>query len=218
MDEFIITGNGIPASETRMMPAFSSVASEGNYVVHVVSGQQYKVVVNSDENLLPYIETSVSGSNLRIRTRGLTGLRNRLPVEVFVTVPSLKSIIQSGSGSITTAFFEADVINCVVSGSGRLETEVEANLVEAVVSGSGRLILSGSALSGNLAVSGSGELDAWDLSVRDCDARISGSGDIWIDVSRYLKAVVSGSGYVYYSGRPQVETVVSGSGGIIQKN
>jgi hypothetical protein len=217
-DDFIIRGNGIPDSEARMMHSFSSVASEGNFIVHITSGTQHKLIIEAESNLMQYIETDVIGGHLRIHTRGLTSLRNRLPVEIFITTPSLKGVIQSGSGSITTGYFEADAFNCVVSGSGSIETAVDAGVVDAVVSGSGRLNISGSASQGNLFVSGSGKLNAEDLLVRDCDAKISGSGDIWTDVSRYLKAVVTGSGYVFYSGRPQVEIVVSGSGGIIQKN
>ncbi len=217
MDDFIIRGNGIPDSEARLMHGFSSVASEGNFIVHITSGTEYKLIIEAESNLMEYIRTEVNGGRLKIHTSGFTSLRNRLPIEVFVTTPFLHGIVQSGSGAITTGYFETDVFNCVVSGSGSIETAVDANVVDAVISGSGRLNISGSASKGNLVVSGSGKLNAGDLLVQDCDAKISGSGDIWTDVSRYLKAVVTGSGHVFYSGRPQVETVVSGSGGIIQK-
>jgi hypothetical protein len=217
MDDFIIRGNGIPDSEARLVNGFSSVASEGNFTVHITSGTQHKLIIEAESNLMEYIETEVNGGHLRIHTRGFTNLRNRLPIEVYVTTPELKGIVQSGSGSITTGYFEAETFNCVVSGSGSIETSVAANVVDAVMSGSGRLHISGSASNGNLIVSGSGKLNAEDLLVQDCDAKITGSGDIWTNVSHYLKAVVTGSGYVFYSGRPQVETVVSGSGGIIQK-
>jgi hypothetical protein len=216
-DDFIIRGNGIPDSEARLTQGFSSVASEGHFIVHITSGTQHKLIIEAESNLMEYIETEVKGGHLRIHTRGFTSLRNRLPIEVFVTTPSLKGIVQSGSGTITTGYFETDALNCVVSGSGSIETAVDANVVDAVISGSGQLNISGSALKGNMVVSGSGKLNAEDLAVQDCDAKISGSGSIWTDVSRYLKAVVTGSGHVFYSGRPQVETVVSGSGGIIQK-
>jgi hypothetical protein len=216
-DDFIIRGNGIPDSEARLVSGFSSVASEGNFTVHITSGAQHKIIIEAESNLMQYIETEVNGSRLRIHTRGLTSLRNRLPIEIYVTTPALSGIVQSGSGSITTGYFEADAFNCVVSGSGSIETSVAANVVEAVISGSGRLQISGSASSGNLIVSGSGQLVAEDLQLRDCEAKISGSGDIWTTVSQNLKAVITGSGYVFYSGKPQIEIVVSGSGGIIQK-
>jgi hypothetical protein len=218
MDDLFIRGNGIPANEGRLVSEFTSISSEGNFEVHITPGDSYEVLMHAESNLLPYIETDVKGGNLKIHVRGLHGLRNRLPMEVFITMPYLNSIAQSGSGIITTGWFEAETFTCVISGSGGIETSVEADVVDAVISGSGTLVISGVASNAALVISGSGTIDAWDLSVDRCDARISGSGDVWIDVDSYLKAVISGSGNVYYSGTPQLETVVSGSGSVIHKN
>ncbi len=217
-DDFIIRGNGISASEVRLTPAFSAVSSEGNFDVHISPGSEFDVVVHAESNLLPYIETDVRGNNLKIHTRGLTSLRNRLPIEVFVTVPYIDGIVQSGSGSITTGYFEGEEFRFVVSGSGSIETSVEALSVDAVVSGSGLLYVSGYSRFADMIVSGSGEIDAWDMEVRDCDSRVSGSGEVWIYVERRLKAVISGSGNVFYGGNPVVESQVSGSGSVIHKN
>jgi hypothetical protein len=218
IDDLVIRGNGIAVNEARLTSAFSSVSSEGNFEVHISSGPEFDVMVRAESNLLPYIETDVRGSNLKIHTRGLKSLRNRLPIEVFVTMPFIEGVVQSGSGSITTGFFEGDEIGLVISGSGSIETAVDALSVDAVVSGSGLLYISGTSRVADMVISGSGEIDAWDLDVRDCDAKISGSGDVWVYVERRLKAVISGSGNVFYGGNPVVESQVSGSGGVIHKN
>jgi hypothetical protein len=218
IDDLIIRGNGIAASEVRLTPAFSSVSSEGNFEVHISLGPEFDVVVRAESNLLPYIETDVRGNNLKIHTRGLNSLRNRLPIEVFVTVPYIEGIVQSGSGSITTGFFEGDEFSFVVSGSGSIETSVDALSIDAVVSGSGLLYISGISRIADMVISGSGEIDAWDMDIRDCDAKVSGSGDAWVYVERSLKAVISGSGNVFYGGIPIIESHVSGSGGVIHKN
>lgn len=217
-DDFIISGNGISTSEARLVPGFSGVISEGNFEVHISPGDDYEVIINAESNLLPYIETTVRDHNLRIYTRGLNQLRNKLPVEVFITTPTLTSLTQSGSGWISTGHFNGQDFRFVVSGSGTIETSADAVTVDAVISGSGNLWLVGSAYRANLTVSGSGEIDAWDFPLRYCEAVISGSGDIWTLVNRQLKATVSGSGNVYFRGNPQVESVVSGSGSVIHKN
>ncbi|SHF25380.1 Putative auto-transporter adhesin, head GIN domain [Mariniphaga anaerophila] len=217
VDDFFIDGNGIPASEVRVTTAFSSVSSDGDFDVHITPGNEYDVVVNAEESLMPYIETDVRGGNLKIHTRGLKSLRNQLPMEVFVTVPYIDKIVQSGSGSITTGYFEGDDFKIVVSGSGSVETSVDALTVEALVSGSGMVVVSGVARNAELALSGSGTIDAWELDLVNCEATISGSGDVWVYVERYLKAVISGSGNVYYGGFPAVEKHVSGSGSVVRK-
>lgn len=219
IDDFTIHGNGIVASEGRITYQFDEVKSEGAFDVHITNGDEFEVVVRAESNLLPYIETDVNNNNmLRIYFRGLHNVKNQLPMEVFVTTPYLNGVKQSGSGIITTDYFENNNFDVAISGSGVIETAVNTITLDAVISGSGNLIISGVAKQADLVVSGSGRLDAYDLTLRDCEALISGSGNMWVNVERFLNASISGSGSIYYSGEPNVETHISGSGRIIENN
>ncbi|MFW5774113.1 MAG: head GIN domain-containing protein [Tangfeifania sp.] len=218
VDDLIIRGNGIEATEARLTNRFSKVKSEGNFDVHISPGAEYNILIEAESNLIPYIETDVTGNTLRIHTQGLRNLRNRLPLKVFITMPYIDAITQSGSGIITTGFFEGEHLQVIVSGSGIIETATDAGVVDGIVSGSGNLYLSGEAVNGGFVVSGSGEIDAWDLSLRNCEATVSGSGSIWVNAGRFLKANISGSGNVFYSGTPAVEAHISGSGNVIREN
>ena len=214
IDDFTIRGNGIAATENRITPDFSRVLSEGAFDVRITRGENFEIVVNAESNILPYIETDVSGNLLRIHVRGLHSVSNRLPMEVLVTVPDLSEIKQSGSGIISTGEFETRHFDVAVSGSGSVETAVKATTVDAVVSGSGILILSGAASNADFAVSGSGKIEATRMSLNHCDAAISGSGNMWIRVDRYINASISGSGNIYYAGTPAISKQISGSGNI----
>jgi hypothetical protein len=218
IDDFIIDGNGIATSEARLTRHFSNVKSEGDFEVHISSGADYDVFIQAESNLIPYIDTDVNGNTLRIHTQGLRDLRNQLPMKIFITTPFIEDITQSGSGIITTGYFEGEHFNFTVSGSGMIETAIEAGSVDGVVSGSGSMYLSGLAANGDFLVSGSGEIDAWDLSLRNCDATVSGSGNIWVTPERFLRANISGSGNVFYYGDPDVESHISGSGNVIREN
>jgi len=218
IDDLIIRGNGIEVSEARLTNHFSKVKSEGDFDVHISPGAEYDILIKAESNLIPYIETNVTGSTLRIHTRGLRNFRNQLPLKIFITMPYIETIAQSGSGTVTTGFFETEHLNVVVSGSGKIEAAVEANSVDGVVSGSGSLYLTGQAINADFVVSGSGEIDAWEMSLRNCEATISGSGSIWVIPERYLRANISGSGNVYYFGSPAVEAHISGSGNVIREN
>lgn len=217
-DDLFIRGNGIPVNEARLVPAFSSVSSEGDFKVHILSGEVSEVRLYAESNLLPFIQTDVKDKKLRIHVQGIHSLQNQVPIEVYVTVPFPEAIVQNGSGSITTDRFVGEAVSYIISGSGSIEAIVDAEVVEAIVSGSGNLSVAGTARDATLTISGSGKIDAWNLPVQNCSIRISGSGDVWTEVDHYLKAVISGSGNVFYHGTPYLETVVSGSGSVIHKN
>lgn len=218
IEDFTIRGNGIAATQGRLVPVFNKVISSGDFQVHITKGNEFEVVINAEENLLPYIETSVSGNTLLIDIQGLHNVRNRLPMNVYITVPTLTSIKQSGSGNITTDYFTTEKMQLFISGSGSISTAVDANLVEATISGSGWMKIAGDSNQSDLAISGSGNIDSYNLLVNYCNSNISGSGNMQVYVLKSIYARISGSGNVYYTGNPTIETNISGSGKIIRKN
>jgi hypothetical protein len=218
IDDITIRGNGIVATQGRSVSGFDKVMSSGNFEVHITKGNGFELVLNAEENILPYIETSISGNTLLIDIPGLHNVRNRLPMKVFITVPTLTGVKQSGSGNITTDYFTTDKMELFISGSGSISTAVDANIVDAFISGSGWLKIAGDANQSNLSISGSGNIDSYDLIVNNCDAIISGSGYMQVHAIQSIYAKISGSGNIYYSGNPDIETNISGSGKVILDN
>ncbi len=217
-EDFTIGGNGIQATENRVITEFNEMKSSGSFDVHITNGDNYEVIVTAESNIIPYIETYVTGSTLHLDIRGIHNVNNHLPMQVFVTTPQIKSIKQSGSGDITTGYFEADNYELFVSGSGSITTAVDATTVDAGISGSGKIKISGTATKTNFSISGSGKIDSYDLVAHNCDAHISGSGNMYVSASDFIKATISGSGNVFYIGNPNRETHISGSGKLISDN
>lgn len=217
-EEFNIRGNGVDATQTRAVTTFNRVKTSGDFDVQITKGDVTEVVLNAEENILPYIETSVSDGTLHIDIHGVKTVNNRLPMSVFITVPELLSAKQSGSGTITTGYFSADKMEFSISGSGSISTEVDAKLIDASISGSGWILIKGTAKQSNLSISGSGNIDSSGLTVDDCNAHISGSGNIQVNATQSLYAKISGSGNVFYAGNPFKESNVSGSGKVIHNN
>lgn len=217
-DKISVNGNGIEATEGRIVSNFDKVKSSGAFDVHITEGTEREVLVRADENLIQYIETYVSGGTLHIDVEGVRSLRNTLPMEVFITTPTLEGIKLSGSGIITTGYFNTEEMDIVLSGSGRIKTDFEADETDILISGSGLVEVSGFARDGDFKISGSGKIEAFELDLLHCDTYTSGSGDMWISVERTLDSRISGSGNVFYYGTPQVESHISGSGNVISHN
>jgi len=217
-EDFTIHGNGIAATQVRPVSGFDRIKSSGEFDVHIKNGDKFEVVINADENIIPYIETSVSEHTLLIDIPGLHSVRNRLPMTVNVTLPTLTGIMQSGSGNITTDFFTCDKVDLYISGSGSISAIVDANIVDATISGSGWIKIAGDANQSNLTISGSGKIDSYNLLVNSCNANISGSGNMQIKAIKSIYAKISGSGNIYYTGNPGIDVNISGSGKVIRSN
>ncbi len=141
-------------------------------------------------------------------------------------------IVVSGSGDIALDF-ETKELRCAISGSGDANLKGYANKHMIACSGSGDLVLDGNAEeqsitvngSGNVklfgstekqnfAVSGSGNLNATNLTTKQCNISITGSGNALVNVTEQLNVTIMGSGNVTYSGNPEVNSRVKGSGSL----
>ncbi|MGE5394122.1 MAG: head GIN domain-containing protein [Candidatus Saccharibacteria bacterium] len=218
VDDILLEGNGDMRSEFRSASGFDEIASTGDFRVTVKPGEEYSVEVSAESNLLSYIETEVSGTTLKIKTRGIHSLVENSPVEISISTPMLKGLSLSGSGLIKTGRFLCGDFKVALSGSGDIESEVNADHVKANVSGSGTILLAGQSRESELVVSGSGKIKAYDLSHKNCDAIISGSGSMFLNASESLTARIAGSGIIYYVSAPVIHTSIYGSGGVVNKN
>jgi hypothetical protein len=89
-------GSGVARSESRRLPAFTSLELAGSNVVAVHVGSSQSVVVHADDNLLGRLTTTVHDGRLSIGSRG--SFETTAPMHVDLTVPALASVTLSGSG------------------------------------------------------------------------------------------------------------------------
>lgn len=216
-DEIFIEGNGIKRSEFRMAEGFKEISSNGDFYITVIPSDKYSVEIIAESNLLPYIDAHVNGKTLKLKTQGISTLQENLPIEIIIHTPALSGLSLSGSGYIKTGYFNSDDFNVAVSGSGDINLKVSASEIKAAVSGSGIINIDGDCIDTDFVISGSGKIRAYDLLQKRCEAKISGSGDMYINASQSIDATISGSGRVYYLNNPTIKLSVSGSGGIVRK-
>ena len=127
-----------------------------------------------------------------------------------------------GSGNIELGYgssyiFIRDEIKVENTGSGDIFIDLEADLIEVDLIGSGDIVLEGYADESDLYIAGSGDIESEDLIVDECNAKIVGSGDIFVTVNRVLDIKISGSGDLYYFGNPRVYQDITGSGDVINR-
>lgn len=216
-----IVGDGSVKKEVRPVSDFTGVVVSGNVNVQISYGDAKDITVEADENILPYIETSVENGNLVIKTKDRVSLRSKHKLIVYASLTKVARLRVSGSGNITGSgdFSNDGKTDIAVSGSGNINvamnsfTETKIN-----ISGSGNVTLRGKSTNNiDAAVSGSGNIDCAEVSCNDVSAHVSGSGNIKVYANRSIDARVSGSGNIYYKGSAtNINLISSGSGKIIK--
>lgn len=211
-----IKGEGPVVTENRNVGSFAGVDLRGDATVHFNKGNDLKIELHGQDNILKVLETYKSGSNLVIKYRNDIRLGRHEPVTIYLTAPDLNDLRISGSGDI---YVTDDVINndmeMDISGSGNIRMDkLMTGYLDVNISGSGNVeIEDGEADEEILNISGSGDLHFSNVIARKVMTTTSGSGDIRIHVTGELRSTISGSGSVYYKGQPAIlSTNISGSG------
>jgi carbon monoxide dehydrogenase subunit G len=233
-----VRGSGRVAEEERQVSGVTGVelATFGDLTIE--RGEAEELRIEAEDNLLRYFETEVRNGTLKIGQRKDIRLISRKPVNFYLTVKELDTIVISGSGDVEAPDLEAERFSLTISGSGNLEMEdldadtaqvrisgsgdvvmedLRADTFEVDITGSGKLDIAGGEVEEqDITISGSGDYEARGLESAEAEVRISGSGAVTTRVSDYLRINVSGSGDVRYIGDPSVDKTVTGSGKVRQ--
>lgn len=211
-----IRGNDDLASETRIPDEnFTGVIHQGSFRVYITQDTLDEIRVEAEENLLDYIITRIEGNDLILKYRDNRCIRENHPIRIYIKTVGLDRIKLSGSGRIECDNIVVEQFVAELTGSGDMEMDVDASHIDASISGSGDIYFTGNAEETDFGITGSGKINAYSMPVDKCFATISGSGDMYLDVSELLDVKITGSGDVHYSGNPVVNTSITGSGSVI---
>jgi hypothetical protein len=185
--------------------------------VFLSQGDTKPVKIETDDNLLQYIEVIQQGDDLIIRQKKGFNLDPSDKIKIYVTSPVYNHIQLSGAGNIVS---EAKITNpedmkLDISGAGDIKMELKAPSVKVDMSGAGSINLKGDTRDVDLNLSGAGSAHCFDLLAENSKVRISGVGDAEVYASVSIDAHVSGVGDVKYKGgATNVSQHVSGAGSV----
>ncbi|MCK5134343.1 MAG: DUF2807 domain-containing protein [Bacteroidales bacterium] len=215
-----IDGSGPVVTEDRPATEFNAVTNTGSFEVYVTQSDSFHVEVEAQENLLPIIETYVSGYTLIIKTKDGTCFRSGAPVLVHVSLPEIEVLKLTGSGKLMADVADGDVFECLNTGSGFLGIDtVYATTMVLGNTGSGAIFVDESNVDEiSMIQSGSGTIDAGFVNgASEVSIRHSSSGKVrstLIDGIR-VDAVLSGSGRIDLTGVVDVANFTLNSSGRI---
>jgi hypothetical protein len=210
-----IEGTGDSMEESRITKEYDAIEISGNMDVTIrqgLPGDENKVIVTAQSNLIPLITTKVNGKKLIIETQECVSPTDDLSIQVFSN--GVTRISSSGSGEVQSAnTLVSDELSIEKSGSGDMMIRFEGERIDIEQSGSGDVKVLGTVNDVDIDGSGSGSVNALELQANNAEVNNSGSGSVSVVAAKSLKVDNSGSGDVEYKGNPQdINQSNSGSG------
>lgn len=216
----VVKGSGTGSSESRSIQAVEGVELSGVGDLAITYGNEEKLEVAADENILPYLTSEVRNGTLHLGVKDGINLRPIEPIRYSLTVTlPLNQIEVSGFGNIDVTKLDVEQVGFGISGSGNIQVgELNAEAIKVEISGLGSLRVSqGDVGTQTIEISGSGAYQAADVKSEKAALQISGLGSATVWVTGQLDAKISGSGDISYYGNPQVHQEISGLGSLKSK-
>ena len=214
----MVTGNGNVTHETRPLADWSAVVLACPGTLEISIGENHGIEIEADENIQTLIETVISDGRLSIRfSPDFDSISPTKSIQFRAATPVIDAMAVAGSGAIRAPHIEGEHLKIDVSGSGNVNAAAaEVGRLETRISGSGSVTIRGDAVEQKVRISGSGSLDARDLTSRQANITISGSGTAMVHVEDNITGKITGSGSIVYGGQPATNIRTTGSGRAVQ--
>jgi hypothetical protein len=212
-----VKGSGQVVEEARPVTGFTRISLHSEGQVTIVQGATEALTVETDDNLMEYLEISVESGVLDIRLRGNgdVDLEPTNGIAFNVSVVALDGIDLYGAGTFTMDGLTTDRLSLNVGGAGDIEiTNLNADELDVMVEGAGSVVLSGQVAREHLTLAGTGHLDGSELSAGESIIELNGVGDIAVWAIDRMDVSIGGIGDVYYYGSPSVTRSVTGFGSV----
>lgn len=213
-----LAGSGNVVVEAREVSGFDAVSlfTEGRVVI--TQGEQEALTIETDDNLLPYLDTEVRSGTL---TLAPTDDANNLDLDPSdgiiyrVELASLSELSLIGAGTMEMDSLETDELELVLTGAGDIRVEsLEADELVSRILGAGSITAAGQVEVQDVSLLGAGDYRGSDLRSSRATVTIPGTGRVELWVTGDLDVTVAGHGDVAYYGRPTVSQTVVGSGNV----
>jgi len=206
-----IKGSGNVSSEVRSLSGFSKVdVSEGLTVIYTPS-DEYKVEVIADDNLIKYITTDVTGSELIIQIKGQRSFRKVTKTEIHISAPTITDIKCSGASTFKgSEKFNPNIFTARLSGASEAIVDIDTKILSGDLSGASTLKVSGTATTSLFEGSGASVFSAKEMTTSDLTVNFSGASYGVVIVENSISGSLSGASELFYYGNPTTNVNLSG--------
>ena len=209
-----IKGSGKVISETRDVSNFHGLDVGGAFEVILIKSTKEKVVIETDDNLMPHIKTKVFGGILEIDNNN--DFRNPTKLKVTVYYKTLNEFDISGAARVFGQdVLKEDAIVIDASGASEIEFKLDTERLEGDFSGAAKIELKGRAKSVEVETSGASSYQALELEADNYEIDASGAAVARIWVNSKLSLEASGASSVRYKGSPSIDIInISGASSV----
>ena len=215
-----IKTTGDIVQEERAIASFNKIYIEDNVNIIIVQNQTGKIIIEGGKNILPKINTDLSGNTLNVKNSNTCDwVRSyNVPINLYVGANQVALIEHRGSGTVTTQEqISTDTLRIYNWQKGQVNINVNARFVGYISADLSTNQLSGKTNKLAVICYDLAQLDASALSAKEVYIINNAQGDSKIQCDSLLEIELRNTANIYYSGNPVIQfNNKSGTGSLIK--
>ncbi len=211
-----VRGNGNIISREESVGPFNSIDVGGAIVVRISQGGDHSVRIETDENLMEFLDVFTEGNTLVIRSERGYNLDPSKEVIAYVSAPAYKNLEVSGASKIIgeNTISGSETLRLDASGASEIALQVNGGEVVGDLSGASHVRLSGQVSTIDIQGSGASHVKAFDLVADEAIFDFSGASTADVTANKKLRVDASGASHVRYRGNASVDSHTSGASSV----
>jgi len=196
-----VKGSGDITKRTIQLNEFDAVQAGGAQEVVLINGEEFSVVIETNDNLHEYISTEIKNKELRFK---YSKIKKYDKMKFYITAPEFRKISVSGASELQSkGTLKGEHLRVHASGASEAKLSLEYDNLISKVSGASELTLSGVVASHVAEASGASEIKAGDLKTQTTVVSGSGASECFINAESSLTYTVSGGSSIRYAEKPK---------------
>lgn len=198
-------GNGKVIAITNDLPFFNAVEASGAISLTLIQSDKHQLIIETDENLVPLVESKVSNGTLKLSA---SGIRKATRLELTVIFKDINLLDVSGAVKVKSeGSISSEMLTLKSSGATVMNLDLTAGKLHSFISGAAKITLTGTADNHSIDMSGATKLVAGSLHTISTSVTGSGASDAMVNAKDLLTTNTSGVAKVRYDKEPaRIET------------
>ncbi len=198
-----VKGSGNVIKETRNLSSFHAIDIGGAWDIELIKSNEEKIIIETDDNIMPYIKTRVSGGELDVDHD--VDINNPTKLSLTIYYISLDELDISGAAELFSSdVLKAESLELDFSGASEITLKIDAKNVEADISGASKADLDGTIVNAEFDISGAAVVRAYGLEINNLELDASGASTVKVLVLDKFSIDASGASSVRYKGNPSL--------------
>jgi hypothetical protein len=196
-----VRGKGEVVKQERKVGAFHTVKIGGAQDAVLMQGDEYAIVIQTNQNLLEHITVVIEDSMLYVEYKNV---RYYDKMKFYITSPVYNKIQVSGASDVTnTDTLTGQYLSLSANGASDIKLTVDYNMIVSKASGSSDIHLKGKSKNHKITATGASDVIAKEMVSDSTVISASGASSCFVNTTKSLTYKASGASSVKYVGQPE---------------